>query len=75
MKHRILKLSIFLFGSFSFSWVLGTVFHELGYAIAMWVTGGKVSRITINPFSWSYTYYASSPRYPAFSSWAGMLLG
>ena len=75
MKSHIIKLSLFLFGSFSFGWVLGTVFHELGHAISVWVTGGRISHITINPFSWSYTYYASSPRFPAFSSWAGMLLG
>ena len=41
----------------------------------MWITGGKVSRITINPFSWSYTYYGSSPHFPAFSTWSGVVLG
>ena len=74
-NQRIVKLPLFLFGSFVFGSVVGTVFHELGHAISMWVTGGKVSRITINPFSWSYTYYGSSPRFPAFSTWSGVLLG
>lgn len=54
---------------------MGTVYHELGHAIAMWIMGGQVARITINPFSWSYTYYASIPKYPIFATWSGALLG
>jgi hypothetical protein len=34
-----------------------------------------VERITLNPFSWSYTHYASTPTYPIFTSWAGVILG
>jgi hypothetical protein len=75
MSQRIVKLPLFLFGSFTFGWTLGTVFHELGHAISMWITGGTVSRITINPFSWSYTYYGTSPRFPAFTTWSGVVLG
>ena len=74
-KNRLLKLSLFIFGSFSFGWILGTVLHELGHAVAMWVTGGIVDGITINPFSWSYAYYGSAPAYPNFTTWSGVLLG
>jgi hypothetical protein len=41
----------------------------------MWITGGIVDRITINPLSWSYTYYGSLPKYPQFTTWAGVLFG
>ncbi len=73
--QRFAKLSLFIFGSFSFGWILGIVLHELGHAVAMWLTGGIVDRITITPFSWSYTYYGSTPKYPQFTTWSGTLLG
>ena len=73
--RQFVKLSIFIFGSFSFGWVFGIVLHELGHAIAMWVTGGIVDRITIAPFSWSYTYYESTPKYPQLTTWSGVLIG
>jgi len=74
-SKRIVKLTLFSSGSFSFGWILGIVLHELGHAVAMWITGGIVNRITITPFSWSYTYYGSIPKYPQFTTWAGALLG
>ena len=74
-SKRIIKLVLFTSGSFSFAWVLGIVLHELGHAVAMWTTGGIVDRITITPFSWSYTYYGSTPKYPQFTTWSGALLG
>jgi small basic protein len=73
--QRFVKRALFVFGSFSFGWVLGIVLHELGHALAMWLTGGIVERITITPFSWPYTYYGSAPRYPQFTTWAGLLIG
>ena len=75
MLNKRARSSIFLFGSFSFAWVLFVTIHELGHAIAMWTTGGIVEKITINPFSWSYTYYGSSPKYPIFTSAAGAGFG
>lgn len=54
---------------------MGIVLHELGHAIAMWVTGGSVTRIVITPFSWSYTYYGSAPKYPQFADWSGLIIG
>jgi len=74
-SHRPLVLSIFIFGSSAFGWVFGTGLHELGHAVSMWITGGVVNRITLTPFSWSYTYYGSPPKYPQFTTWSGVLLG
>jgi hypothetical protein len=73
--EQLLKRSLFIFGSFSCGWVLGIILHELGHAVSMWITGGVVDRITISPFSWSYTYYGSVPKYPNFTTWSGILIG
>jgi len=72
-KSRLFRLSLFLFGSFAIGYNLATAVHELGHAIVIWATGGTVARIVLHPFSWSYTYYSSSPGYPILTSWAGIL--
>ncbi len=72
---KYIHSSLFLFGSSSFAWVVIVTLHELGHAIAMWVTGGKVSRIEITPLSWSYTYYGTSPKYPLFTTASGAGIG
>jgi hypothetical protein len=69
------RVPLFAFGSFSSGWVIGIVLHELGHAVAMWMMGGSVERITINPLGWSYTYYATTPKYPNFATWSGVLFG
>lgn len=74
-REHVARRGLFMLGSFTFGWVLGTVFHELGHAVAMWVTGGVVEKITINALSWSYTYYDGPPKYPIFTSWSGLLIG
>ena len=75
MLQKHARSSLFLFGSFSFAWVITVIIHELGHAISMWATRGNVTKITINPLSWSYTYYGSSPKYPIFTSAAGAGFG
>lgn len=74
-RRRTLRLILFILGSFSFGSVLGTVLHELGHAVAMWLMGGVVERITISPYSWSYTFYGGTPLYPNVATWAGLVLG
>jgi hypothetical protein len=71
--NRMVKLrkSLFLLGSFSIGHNIAMATHELGHALAMWATGGSVARITLNPFSKSYTVYGSPAAYPLFTSWAG----
>jgi hypothetical protein len=72
---RLFRLSLLLFGSFAIGLNLAIALHELGHAIAMWTTGGIVDRITLNPFSWSYTYYGSTPKNPIYTSSAGVVIG
>lgn len=74
-RNNSFKSILLLFGSTAIGYNVAAVLHELGHAIAMWVTGGQVERITLNPFSWSYTYYASTPTHPIFTSLAGVILG
>lgn len=68
-----LKKSLMLLGAFSFGYNAATAIHELGHALALWTTGGSVTRITLHPFSWSYTYYGSPPTCPLLTAWAGVL--
>ncbi len=63
-----MRKSLFLLGSFSIGYNLAMAIHELGHALAMWATGGSVARIRLNPFSWSYTYYGSSPACPVLTA-------
>ena len=67
-----LRKSLLLLGAFSIGYNAHAVLHELGHALAMWAIGGSVARITLNPFSWSYTYYGSAPTHPLFTAWAGV---
>jgi hypothetical protein len=73
--QNLFKVTLFLFGAFSLGLNLSTFLHELGHAEAMWLTGGSIEKITLNPFSWSYTHYATVPRYPILSSAAGVIFG
>lgn len=72
-KSRLFRLSLFLFGSFAIGYNLATALHELGHAIALRMTGGVVGGIVLHPFTWSYTYYSSAPKFPILTSWAGIL--
>jgi hypothetical protein len=72
-QRQLLKLSLFLFGSFAIGFNLATALHELGHAIVMWASGGVVDRIVLHPFTWSYTYYGSMPKYPILTSSAGIV--
>lgn len=74
-NSNVIKLILLLFGFVTIGMSVAIKLHELGHAVAMWVTGGQVERITINPFSWSYTYYASAPLFPIVTSWAGVVMG
>jgi hypothetical protein len=73
---RNLVLILLLMGSFAIAFILSTFLHELGHAVALWVQGGEVSRITLHPFSWSVTYYADTRgANPAVLTWSGAVLG
>ncbi len=68
-----LKKSLMLLGAFSFGYNAAHAIHELGHALAMWATGGSVTRITLHPFSWSKISYGASPTCPLLTAWAGVV--
>lgn len=71
---EVLKRGLMLGGAFAIGYPLAMLLHEVGHAIAFWCTGGSVMRISVHPFSWSYTYGASS-LHPQLVTWAGALFG
>lgn len=74
-RMRLFKSSLLLFGSFAIGFNLAIALHELSHAMAMWATGGTVERITLHPFSRSYTYYGSQPKLPMLTASAGIVFG
>ena len=74
-EKRLLKSTLLLLWSFVFGYNASTVLHELGHAIAYWITGGTVRRIIIHPFSWSYCIPGSVSEYPSFTTWGGVVFG
>lgn len=74
-NNRLLKSSLLLLWSFVFGYNASTFLHELGHAIAYWITGGTVRRIIIHPFSWSYCIPGSVSEYPSFTTWGGVVFG
>ncbi len=74
-SQRYIKISLFLFGGLMLGYNLGVYLHELSHAIVMVWLGGSIERIEMNPFSTSYTYYATPSPNPILTSWAGITLG
>ncbi len=66
-----IKKGLLLLGSFIIAYNMEVFLHELCHATAAWISGGDVSGIVINPFSWSYSY-SHSP-YLLFHTAAGPL--
>jgi hypothetical protein len=71
-----LATAMLILGSFAFGYNVATALHELGHALAVWAVGGRVESITVHPFSWSYTKYASCPpEHRELCAWAGGAFG
>ena len=68
-----LKKSLVLLGAFSFGYNAAHAIHELGHALAMWATGGSVTRLMLHPFSWSQISYGAPPTCPLLIAWAGVV--
>lgn len=74
------KRALLLLGSYDIAYNTSTFLHELGHAVAAWLSGGQVFGITLHPFSWSYSYAVSlNPVFLTaggvlFSSLAGVLI-
>jgi hypothetical protein len=56
------------------SWLGMQDVHELGHVAAAWLTGGRVSKVVLDPFTISRTDLAENPR-PLIVVWGGPILG
>lgn len=74
-KNHTLRSILALFGAFCIAYNLACLTHELGHALAVTIGGGAAERITLNPFSYSYTHYADVGRSRMFASAGGVLFG
>lgn len=69
-----MKTSLLILGAFCIAYNLGSILHELGHGVAVWLSGGKISSIVLHPFSWNWISYHSNPN-PLLASWGGVLFG
>jgi len=56
------------------SWLGMQAVHELGHCVGAWLTGGRVERVVLHPFTISRTDLSENP-HPLIVAWAGPLLG
>ncbi len=56
------------------SWLGMQAVHESGHVLGAWATGGRVSRVVLNPLTLSRTDLATNPR-PLSVVWAGPVIG
>ena len=73
-----IKQSLLFFGSFVFGHTAQRAIHELGHAVATWITGGEVYGIELHPFLPGRCSH-SATAYPGLTTWGGvglsMLIG
>lgn len=65
-----------LLGEFAIvaSWLGMMIVHELGHVLHAWLSGGMVSRIVLNPISFSRTDLSRNSA-PLFVAWGGAVWG
>lgn len=56
------------------SWLMMQMVHELGHAVAAWLTGGRVARIVLHPLAISRTDVEPNP-HPLIVVWTGPIAG
>src|SRR4051794_736819 len=56
------------------SWLGMQAVHESGHVLGAWLTGGRVTRVVLNPLTISRTDVAENPR-PLLIVWAGPVVG
>jgi hypothetical protein len=74
-SKRYLKIGLLVFGAFTIGYNLANLLHELGHVIFISISGGRADHITLNPFSWSYTYYRVVPSNTTLTDAGGVLFG
>jgi hypothetical protein len=65
---------VLIFSTVLGSWLGMQDVHELGHVAAAWLTGGRVSKVVLDPLTISRTDLAENPR-PLIVVWGGPILG
>jgi hypothetical protein len=68
--HQVILIGSTILGS----WLGMQAVHEFGHVLGAWMTGGKVARVVLHPFTISRTDLADNP-YPLVVVWAGPVVG
>jgi hypothetical protein len=66
--------AVLIFSTLLGSWLGMQDVHELGHVVAAWLTGGRVSKVVLDPLTISRTDLAENPR-PLIVVWGGPILG
>jgi hypothetical protein len=66
--------SVLIFSALLGSWLGMQDVHELGHVAAAWLTGGRVSRVVLDPLTISRTDLAENPK-PLVVVWGGPIVG
>lgn len=61
-------------GSYAFAYCTAAALHELGHALAAWLSGGKVQAMRIDPFGGSFVQVVPDS-HPILTHSAGFILG
>jgi len=69
-----MKASLSLLAQFTITYNVCMALHEVGHAVGNTISGGRVSFISLNPFCWCWTGFASNP-HPLISMWSGVGIG
>ncbi len=63
--------SLLLLGAFAVGFNASHAIHELGHALAVWLSGGRVTALSLHPFSWSTIDYSVPTTAPIALAGAG----
>ena len=71
---RIIKTSVFCGVFLLLCWMGMQIVHEFGHVLGALMTGGRVSRVVLDPFTISRSDFAANPS-PHVTVWAGSVVG
>src|SRR5947208_3221822 len=71
--HRVFQ-GLLVASVVAFSWFAMMAVHEFGHVLHAWFTGGRVSRVVLNPLEFSRTDVSLNPD-PLFVAWGGAVWG
>ena len=71
--NRACQIMLIL-ATIGFSWLAMQAVHEAGHVLGAIATGGKISRVILDPLAFSRTDLSKNP-HPLFTTWAGPVFG